>query len=32
MDIVHRIGIRAPAAQVQAALATIDGLKISKRD
>lgn len=26
MDIVHRIGIRAPAAQVHAALATIDGL------
>jgi uncharacterized protein YndB with AHSA1/START domain len=26
MDIVHRIGIKAPAAQVYAALATIDGL------
>jgi uncharacterized protein YndB with AHSA1/START domain len=26
MDIVHRIGIKAPAAKVYAALATIDGL------
>lgn len=26
MDIVHRIGIKAPAAQVYAALATLDGL------
>ena len=26
MDIVHRIGIKAPAGQVYAALATIDGL------
>jgi uncharacterized protein YndB with AHSA1/START domain len=26
MDIVHRIGIKAPAAQVYAALATVDGL------
>jgi uncharacterized protein YndB with AHSA1/START domain len=26
MDIVHRVGIKAPAAQVYAALATIDGL------
>lgn len=26
MDIVHRVGIKAPAAQVYAALSTIDGL------
>lgn len=26
MDIVHRVGIKAPASQVYAALATIDGL------
>ena len=26
MDIIHRVGIKAPAAQVYAALATIDGL------
>jgi uncharacterized protein YndB with AHSA1/START domain len=26
MDIIHRVGVKAPAAQVYAALATIDGL------